>query len=471
MRRGPFIALSLLLDAVLINVGIVTAFFVRFGGELPAFNFDAYVSTAPYITLIYLGAGYVYGIYEPERTENPWAVVRTVLAAVTLGAALTAALLFMGGERFITFSRLAILISWPIHNAVLAGWRIVFLRFGGVTWPEQRVLIVGTGRLAVELAQELKSRSRWGYRVVGFLSTDSDHDPEHDPGENTDPPSDSSTSTLPPDIPVLGTTEQAADIAHEHAIHRVIVVSPVALRDLIERMVLAEETGVRVDVVPELYEVFIGTVDSMVADIPLMEITRATVPPWYSSFKRMVDVSGSLLLLTVLAPFLGLASIAILVSMGTPVLFVQERVGKDGRPFNLYKLRTMVRDAETETGPVLATSGDERITPLGRFLRKYRIDELPQLVNILKGEMSFVGPRPERPYFVERFDRQISGYRERFKIKPGVTGLAQVSGGYATTPERKLKYDLIYMYHQNLSMDLQIVLETLRVILTGHGAR
>ena len=110
-------------------------------------------------------------------------------------------------------------------------------------------------------------------------------------------------------------------------------------------------------------------------------------------------------------------------------------------------------------------------TSVGRFLRRFRIDELPQLVNILVGDMSFVGPRPERPYFVEGFLRDIPGYRERFRIKPGVTGLAQVSGGYATTPERKLKYDLIYMYHQSLLMDVQILFETLRVVLTGRGAR
>jgi lipopolysaccharide/colanic/teichoic acid biosynthesis glycosyltransferase len=120
---------------------------------------------------------------------------------------------------------------------------------------------------------------------------------------------------------------------------------------------------------------------------------------------------------------------------------------------------------------VLATDHDPRVTPVGRFLRLSRIDELPQLINILLGDMSFVGPRPERAFFVEQYVSQIPGYRERFKVKPGVTGMAQVNGSYATTPERKLKYDLIYMYHQNLLMDLQIVFETFRVVLTGRGAR
>lgn len=166
-----------------------------------------------------------------------------------------------------------------------------------------------------------------------------------------------------------------------------------------------------------------------------------------------------------------LAALAILMTMGAPIIFRQERTGRDLRCFDVYKYRTMVRDAEGLSGPVLAEEDDPRVTAVGRFLRRYRIDELPQLVNILRGDMSFVGPRPERPYFVEQFVAEIPGYRERFRVQPGVTGLAQVMGGYATTPDRKLKYDLIYMYHQSLAMDVQIVFQTLRVVLTGRGAR
>lgn len=456
MRRGAFITMSVLLDAALVNAGIVLAFFLRFGGRLPSFNFSAYVETAPFITLVYLVTAYIYGLYEPERTENPWAVLRATLSAVTLGTALTAAILFFGGLRFASFSRLAILISWFTHVGLLAGWRILFLRVGTIRWPEQHVLVVGVSALAAELARELVERSKWGYRVVGFVSTD---------GEAQSPAIDATA------LPVLGTSDQAAKIVAENHVDRVIVVSPVAIREFIEDLVLAEEADVRIDVVPELYEVFIGNVDAMIADIPLMEITRDTVQPWFLAVKRLVDIVGSLVLLVVLSPVILFGMLGILLSMGWPVVFSQERVGKDLKPFRLYKLRTMVREAEKETGPVLASADDVRITPFGRFLRTYRVDELPQLINILRGNMSFVGPRPERAYFVERFEKEIPGYRERFKVKPGVTGLAQVSGGYATTPERKLKYDLIYMYHQNLPMDLQIVLETLRVVLTGRGAR
>ncbi len=450
MSRGRFIALALLVDAVLVNIGIVAAFFVRFGGTPPAFNFDAYLSLAPIITVVYLTTGYLNGLYEPERTENVWSLARAVFLAVSFGAVFTAAISFFAGPRFFSFSRLALILGWAFSIVLLVGWRLLFMRVLAIRWPEQRVLIVGTDPTARELAHELEERSQWGYRVVGFLAT----------GEQ---PVD--------DLPVLGTAADAGRVIAEYDVDRVIVVSPVELRDLIEHLTIAEGLDVRVDVVPELYEVFIGRLDSVVADIPLMEITRTGAPAWYLNGKRVADFTGALVLLVVLSPVLLLTSLAVLLTMGWPILYHQQRAGRELRPFRLYKFRTMVRDAERDSGPVLAAQTDPRITPVGRLLRTYRIDELPQLINVLLGQMSFVGPRPERPHFVEQYAEEIPGYRERFKIKPGVTGLAQVSGDYATTADRKLKYDLIYMYHLNLPMDLQIIVETLQVVLTGRGAR
>ncbi len=458
MSRGRFIALSLALDAVLVNAGVVVAFLVRFAGSLPRFNFGPYAGLVPLITVLYLLAGYVYGAYEPERTESAWAIVNVVVQAVILGSLLTLAAFYVAGPAFASFPRLVLLIAFPLQVLALLGWRLVVMRVSPITWPEQRVLVVGTSELATELAGELEHRSRWGYRVLGLVA------------RNEGEASASRTAAAAP-FPVLGTVEGLASIVAEREVDRIIVASPVALREIVEDLALTDESDVRVDVIPELYEIFIGTVDSIVADIPLMEITRRTVPAWFGGAKRAIDALSALLLLVVTSPFMLLASLAILLTSGMPVLFGQERVGKDLKPFRVLKLRTMVKDAEKQSGPVLAAQDDPRITPVGRLLRKFRIDELPQLVNILRGEMSFVGPRPERSFFVERYLQEIPGYRERFRIKPGVTGLAQVSGGYATTPERKLKYDLIYMYHQSLLMDTQILVETLRVVLTGRGAR
>ncbi|MHB1340744.1 MAG: sugar transferase [Coriobacteriia bacterium] len=456
MSRGRFIALSLLIDAIAVNACFVGAFFLRYQGDLPAFNYNAYVGLWPLITAVYLMAGYIYGLYEPERTEGTWAVTSAVLRAATLGIVLTAAAAFFLGEKFFSFNRLVIVIAYVLQIAVLVGWRVTILRITPVRWPEQRVVIVGTTALAYELAAELDRRSDWGHNVIGLLSRGSAE-------ECPAPPHDR--------FPVLGSIEDAARIVAEHDVNRVIIASPVALREVVEDLALGNESDVRVEVIPELYEIFIGTVDSTISDIPLMELTRPATPGWFLVVKRALDIVFALLLLIALSPVLVLAVLGILVTMGWPLFFTQERVGKDLQPFRVIKFRTMVKDAERATGPVLAEEDDPRITRFGRFMRNYRIDELPQLANILLGDMSFVGPRPERPYFVQQYLQDIAGYRERFKAKPGATGLAQVSGSYATTPERKLKFDLIYMYHQNLLMDLQILAETVKVVLTGRGAR
>jgi len=457
MSRTRFAALSIVIDAILVNAGYILAFLLRFGGNLPSFNFRAYLVLAPFITLFYIMGAWTYGLYDPERSDTAWAIARGVVAAATIGTLLTAAIAFFGGPLTASFARLTILLAWFLELVLLTGWRLVFLRFGSIKWPEQRVLIVGTSETAVELAEEVALRGKWGWKVAGLV----------DPGIENGGPSEHGLGGFP----VLGTASDIASIATDSRANRVIVVSPIALRELVESLVLADELSVRVDVVPELYEIFIGTVDAIVGDVPLMEITRSTVPRYYAAAKRAIDLLGALFVLLVTSPLLVLAAVGIVLTDGFPLVFSQERSGKNLKPFRVYKLRTMVKDAEKLTGPVLAEEDDPRITKVGRLLRKSRIDELPQLFNILKGDMSFVGPRPERPFFVEQFLQQIPGYRERFNVKPGVTGLAQVSGGYATTPERKLKYDLIYMYHQNLAMDVQIVAETLRVVLTGRGAR
>jgi lipopolysaccharide/colanic/teichoic acid biosynthesis glycosyltransferase len=488
VSRRAFIVLSIVVDALLVNAGFVLAFLLRFEGQLPAFNFNSYILLAPVLTLLYLAGAWVYGLYDPERADTAWAVVRGALAAVTVGTLLTAAVAFFGGARTASFARSTFLIAWVLDLALLAGWRLLYLRLGRVTWPEQRVLIVGTGRAALDLAREVSARHRWGWKLIGLVEVAErdvalgvtgahDADPGAVPAPVALPAQGAAAAAVepaddaPPAFPVLGHSDDLSRIAVETRANRVIVVSPVALRELVESLVLAKDADVRVDVVPELYEIFIGTVDAIVGDVPLMEITHATVPRYYAAAKRSIDLAVALVLLLVTSPVLLAAVIAVAADSGWPVFFSQERVGQHLRPFRMHKLRTMVKDAEAVSGPVLAEPDDERITRVGRFLRRYRIDEIPQLVDILTGAMSFVGPRPERPYFVERYLAETPGYRERFQVKPGITGLAQVSGGYATTPERKLKYDLIYMYHQTLAMDAQIVAETLRVVLTGRGSR
>jgi len=183
------------------------------------------------------------------------------------------------------------------------------------------------------------------------------------------------------------------------------------------------------------------------------------------SIKRAADVAGSLLLLILTAPLTIAAAILVRLSSAGPAILVQTRVGANGKEFSLYKLRTMIAGAEQETGPVMATAADPRITWIGRILRALRIDELPQLLNVLMGEMSLVGPRPERPHFVSLYRERFPAYELRFMVKPGITGLAQIYCRYSAAPELKLHFDLKYIYNYSLARDARILLRTLVTVL------
>jgi exopolysaccharide biosynthesis polyprenyl glycosylphosphotransferase len=194
----------------------------------------------------------------------------------------------------------------------------------------------------------------------------------------------------------------------------------------------------------------------------------------YALTKRTVDVIGAFFGLTLLSPLLLITGILIKLTSKGPVLYSQVRVGKDGKHFNIYKFRTMKVDAEKHTGPVWASKNDNRLTSIGGILRKSRIDEIPQFVNVLKGEMSLVGPRPERPMFVEQLKTQICDYEKRLDVKPGITGLAQVWHRYDETIEdvrKKIKYDVLYIRKACFWTDIRILLRTFRVVFTGSGAR
>ena len=180
----------------------------------------------------------------------------------------------------------------------------------------------------------------------------------------------------------------------------------------------------------------------------------------------MLDIAVSIPAIIILLPLMALTAVAIKADSKGPVIYSQERVGQYGKTFKVYKFRSMKQDAEAQSGPVLAKEGDSRITKVGRFIRATRIDELPQLFNVLKGEMSIVGPRPERPFFVEQFIKEKPEYAYRHNVKPGITGLAQIAGKYNTTAYDKLIYDLIYIQEVSIKTDLIIMLQTLKVLIT-----
>jgi exopolysaccharide biosynthesis polyprenyl glycosylphosphotransferase len=200
------------------------------------------------------------------------------------------------------------------------------------------------------------------------------------------------------------------------------------------------------------------------------EMLEDTIVDWYDIYQRVFDVLLSTIGIMMSIPFIVIFGIAVKLDSPGPVFYTQERVGKGGRRFKVIKLRSMIRDAE-KNGAQWAEKDDPRVTRVGRFIRKTRIDELPQFINVLRGDMSIIGPRPERPEFVIEFNEHIPGFIERLCVRPGLTGWAQVNGGYEITPEEKLALDLYYIENRNPKLDLLILVKTLQVVFTGHGAR
>jgi exopolysaccharide biosynthesis polyprenyl glycosylphosphotransferase len=377
------------------------------------------------------------------------------------GALLTTLILFFGAARTAPFARWTLVISTLLIFVFLTLWRWLFLRFGSVSLPAQRILILGTGEMALNLANNFEKYGDRHLSIVGFV------------GMEEIPPLDieAHNASLQQYAPLKSTYHQLPEIITDTQATRLIVATPSHARNIVETIALIAGSDVSIDVVPDVYEILFSQTDSIVGDIPLIHASGRHLSSYGRVPKRAFDLFLSLILAIITAPIMLLAALAIKLDDGGPVLYRQERVGKDGRIFNVLKFRTMRIDAEQESGPVLADEDDERITRVGRLIRTFRIDELPQVLNVVRGQMSFIGPRPERPFFVRQFSREIEGYDERLRVLPGITGLAQINGGYATTPQLKLKYDLMYVYHQSFLLDLQVMAETVKVVLTGRGAR
>ena len=336
-------------------------------------------------------------------------------------------------------------------------WRVTFNYLARDPHLEERVLILGTGYTARMLAQQIGRQQDFAYRLVGFIEDDKDntHVRRHD---------------------ILGRPADIDRIVSTRRIDRIVVgLSDRRGRLPVEQLLRAKLSGVRVEDATTTYERLTGKI--LVDDLKpswLIFSDGFRASRWTRFVKRMLDLALSVIGLVVAFPVMALTAIAIRLDSPGPVLYSQERVGENGRVFRIYKFRSMRADAEKAGAPIWAMDKDPRITRIGRFIRLTRLDELPQLWNVMNGDMSFVGPRPERPFFVEQLARQIPFYMQRHAVKPGVTGWAQVKYRYGSSIEdamEKLRYDLYYIKHLSIFFDLTIVLDTVKVILFGKGAK
>ncbi|MBI2221861.1 MAG: TIGR03013 family PEP-CTERM/XrtA system glycosyltransferase [Acidobacteria bacterium] len=342
--------------------------------------------------------------------------------------------------------------------AILA-WRLLFNRVTTLRGMEERVLILGTGQSARIVARQILAQRDFGYRVVGFIADDAARI-----GERIVNPGIVGT---PVDIPRLITSER---------IDRVVIgLSDRRGKLPVDELLQAKLAGVRIEDVTTIYERLTGKI--LVEDVRpswLIFGDGFRVSRWTRAVKRTLDVTMAFLMVVAGAPSIALTAVAVWLEDGSPVLYSQERVGEHGRIFRVYKFRSMRKDAESAGTPIWAKADDDRVTRVGRFIRKARLDELPQLWNVLRGDMSFVGPRPERPFFVEQLAQQIPFYQQRHAVKPGLTGWAQVKYRYGASLEdaiEKLRYDLYYIKHLSLAFDITIIFDTVKVILFRKGAQ
>jgi sugar transferase (PEP-CTERM system associated) len=332
--------------------------------------------------------------------------------------------------------------SLVIFLAAIITWRLIFLRFTSSSQLDERILMVGTGPTARTIARQIQGQHDFGYRVVGFVD------------ENTD---------------------NLLQLVHDRAVDRIVVaVSDRRGRLPLGELLEAKLSGIEVEDATTIYERLTGKI--LIDDLKpswMIFSNGFVVSKATRVLKRAIDLVLAAIVLTLGAPLMLLTAIAVRLDSAGPILYSQERVGENGRLFTVYKFRSMRADAETGT-PIWAQTGDTRITRVGRFIRATRLDELPQLWNILKGAMSFVGPRPERPFFVDQLKQEIPYYQQRHAVKPGLTGWAQVKYQYGSSVEdamEKLRYDLYYIKHLSIALDLSILFDTVKVILFGKGAK
>lgn len=318
-------------------------------------------------------------------------------------------------------------------------------------------LLIGSNQKAKKIYEEMSSQKRpAGNLFVGYVGIENNDD-----------------KLLEQYIPQLGKLDNITEIIEEYDIEEVIIAIETREHDRLNNILtILENLQISIWGIPELYDFLSGTVrTNTIYGSPLIKISNGLMPVWQANTKRLLDVTISLSASVVIFPVFAILAILIKRSSKGPVIYKQERIGRYGKPFYIYKLRSMVQDAERGT-PALSSKNDNRITPIGKFLRKTHLDEIPQFFNVLKGDMSLVGPRPERQYYIEQIVEHAPHYTLLHKLRPGITSWGQVKYGYASSVEEmleRLPYDMIYLKNISLYMDFKIMIHTVMVAFKANG--
>ncbi len=413
------------------------------------------------INLFWLLLFAVFGLYGKWKNTSRFDELISVYKTITVGGVIFLIFSFTISPE-ISSAKLPILGYWASLVALVGIGRVTvrtvqrgFLLKGVGLRPS---LIVGSRRLTVEMIKNIKNAPALGYDIKGVIITDNAKNQKEVEG-----------------FPVLGTVQNLHTIIETYNIAEILIAHEFKDEEEIFELVSAADSfEVDFAILPGPADVLAGRMMfNQFYGFPMIRILSEPIPPWEKNVKKMIDVFVSLVSLIVFSPLFLIVAVAIKLDSKGPVLYVQERVGYRNKTFKLYKFRSMVANAEKKSGPVWADKNDSRITRVGRIIRKIRMDELPQIYNIIKGDMSLVGPRPERPFFVEQLKKKIPYYQLRLKVKPGLTGWAQIKHSYDSSLDdvrEKLKYDLYYIENMSLNMDFKILVATVFVVLGRKGA-
>jgi len=420
-------------------------------------------------------------LYVPRRSLSSSDQLGAIFVSVTIGNVVAMAIAAFT-LRGLDLPRMVLVSAWALSVGAVWIARMGIDRLAGMArrhgFATERVLLVGTGAEAHAIADRITASPELGYRVVGLVASTDQHAGFDGAGlaaayppPPMSPPLHAEAEGRPA---VIGSLEDLPELLALYGVGEVVIADPyVTNADILDVVAACDRAQANVKVLPDVFHLVMREVGaSEFGGLPMLQVRDVNLRGWNLLVKRAIDLVGATVLIVLFSPLMVAVAIAVkLTSPRGPVFFIQERVGVNGRPFPCVKFRSMRVDAEVASGPVWASPNDDRTTPLGRFLRRFSIDELPQLVNVLLGDMSLVGPRPERPFFVAQFSELIPRYDKRHQEKAGVTGWAQVNGMRGQTPvsERTL-YDLFYVEHWSPAFDLKILLKTIAAVLRGRNA-